>query len=231
MNNSIISLIAQLDATCAEKGVRLMKAEGIDLSGSPHITLPRKEFIKLAETEQPPVIFYKTTAFYKDEFIADTLAEQGWRAKWDEGEAHISLRKDLKKLTHQEGLPWHAIITYWSQGQSRVCTETTDWADELYQKITGTVQDERDREEADEQKVEEELKNIIEQVARDPYFKAIRGRPKKLIYVQTKYGDIIPKHPRGQMNRPAQHCAYVDANLSSVVVKADEINLAEEYAK
>lgn len=70
------------------------------------------------------------------------------------------------------------------------------------------------------ERVDEELDRLEEMLINDPQFAAIRGRRKRCLYVEEKYGSRIPHS--GSLNRVDRNSDPVDVNLARLVERASD---------
>jgi len=106
------------------------------------------------------------------------------------------------------------------------------WAEDFYGEVADFIEAyiadaEIDNDEA-ELRAKAAMQSLIEEVAMDVGFRAIRGLPKRLIYLQKHYGTRIPAHSRGRLDRPAQHIELVDLHVSIVLKEASKLIASEE---
>lgn len=231
MGNELKQKIEHLKATCTELGIPLVRAGIHGLLDTCHLDLDETDFFALLPHEKPSAVFYETVAYDPERFIRGTMIAQGWKEGWEKDRESIwptpdeikaELQADLANAADQIGLPRSLMATYTIQGQHRVCWLTAEWAEDLSEKIDEILESRHERSEEASNKIARTLESLIEEVANDPDFKAIRGRPKKLLFLQKKYGARIPPHPRHQLARPAQNSELVDQNVAIVLTKADE---------
>lgn len=62
---------------------------------------------------------------------------------------------------------------------------------------------------------------------KDPAFIAIRGKRKRCVYVQNKYGDSF--FNTGSFRRPDANSAYMDYDLVALVEKVSDEIAVESY--
>jgi len=229
--------LEQLHAICRESGVPLIRARINGLLGNYHLELDEDDFMSLLSQEQPSAVFYEIVDYEPDIFVRDVMRAHGWKESLESShyviwltldEIKAELATELAQSSGHIGLPRSLMTTYTVQGVHRLYWITAEWAEDLWEKIGEIVQLRDVRADEAELNAAKALDGMIDEVAADPEFRAIRGRPKRLLYVQKKYGDKIPPHPRGRVSRPAQNCNLVDENLSIVLIKADEKAWSED---
>lgn len=237
IRNDLSEKLNNLKATCNEVGIRLVKANITGLLNTHHLNLEEADFVSLLPHEKPLTVFYETVSYEPEHFIRGTMMAHGWQESWENDpesiwpkpdEIKTELCKEIEQAASQVGHPRSLMATYTIQGQHRVCWLTSEWSEDLAEKIGQIVDLRYVRAEDAKDRAAKELISVINEVANDPEFKAIRGRPKKLLFLQKKYGNKIPLHPNGLLSRPAQNCDLVDSNLATVLVKADEIAWSDE---
>ncbi|WP_298015631.1 hypothetical protein [uncultured Castellaniella sp.] len=229
--NELPDKLEKLRSVCGEAEALLVEAGIRNLFDSCYLDLAETAFLSLIVHERPSAVFFEAVAYEPDPFIRGTMISEGWRESWEHDPNSIwptpddvktELRTDLESVANQIGLPRSLMATYAIAGQNRVCWLTTEWSEELSDKIVKILDERHERAEKAAEQIARELESLIVEIADDPGFRAIRGRPKRLLFIQKKYGDRVPVHPRGKMMQPAQNCEYVDMNLGTVLVKADE---------
>lgn len=237
MENELKQKLEHLKATCTELGIPLVRAGIHGLLDTYHLEVDETDFLALLLHEKPTAVFYETVTYDPERLIRGTMIAQGWKESWEKDRESIwptpdeikaELQVDLANTSDQIGLPRSLMATYAIQGQHRVCWLTTEWAEHLSEKINKILEARHERAEEAINKMECALESLIEEVANDPDFKSIRGRPKKLLFLQKKYGAKIPPHSRQQLARPAQNCELVDQNVAIVLTKADERAWSDE---
>lgn len=237
MGNELTQKLEHLKASCNELGIPLVRAGIHGLLDTCHLDLDESDFLALLSHEKPTAVFYETDVYDPESFIRGTMTGHGWRESrekdaesvWPKPEAiKAELQKELVQASSQIGLPKSLMATYTIQGQHRVCWITAEWAEDLSEKIGSILELRHVRAEQAKVRTAKELEAVIAQVANDPEFRAIRGRPKKLLFLQKKYGTKVPPHPHGQLSRPAQNCDLVDEHLATVLIKADERAWSED---
>lgn len=237
IGSSLSKKLEQCKAVCIEVGAPLVHAGIHGILDGCYLDLDEASFFSLLPHEKPSAVFYQTISYDPWRLIRGRLMANGWEERYesrresiwptpDEIKSELSL--EFSHVESQIGLPRSLMMTYSIHGQHRVCWLSAEWAEELSEKIDEIIEARYEREEEARDKVAVTLESLIVEVANDPEFKAIRGRPKKLLFLQKKYGERIPRHPRGKMAKPAQNCDYVDENISIVLVKADDIAWASE---
>lgn len=237
MGNELTKKLEHLKASCNELGIPLVRAGIHGLLDTCHLDLDESDFLVLLPHEKPTAVFYETVVYDPERFIRDIMMSQGWKEGWErDGECvwpkpdniKAELHKELEQACSQIGLPRSLMATYTVQGQHRLCWITAEWAEDLTEKIEDILNLRFIRAEEAKDKIAKELEAVIAEVANDPEFKAIRGRPKRLLFLQKKYGAKIPPHPKGLLSRPAQNCDLVDEHLATVLIKADERAWSED---
>lgn len=237
LGNELTEKLQSLKATCTDLGIPLVEAGINGLLDTYHLDLDETDFLALLPHEKPSAVFYETVDYDPERFIRGTMMGHGWKESWEKDPESVwpkpeaikaELHKELEQASSQIGLPRSLMATYTIQGQHRVCWITAEWAEDLSEKIGDIVDLRYVRAEQAKVRTAQELESVIAEVANDPEFKAIRGRPKKLLFLQKKYGAKIPPHPHGQMSRPAQNCDLVDEHLATVLIKADERAWSED---
>lgn len=240
IGNELSGKLEHLKTICREINAPLVHAGINGLLDTYHLDLGESEFFDLLSHEKPSAVFYEEAIYNPELFIRGTMKAHGWKEGWEKDKKSVwptpdeiktELHTDLEKVANQIGLPRSLMATYSVHGHHRMCWLTAEWAEDLSEKIGEIVDSWYERAEAAENKVAKTLESLITEVANDPEFKAIRGRPKKLLFLQKKYGDRIPLHPRGQLSQPAQNCDYVDAHVALVLIKADEQAWSDENLK
>lgn len=88
------------------------------------------------------------------------------------------------------------------------------------------------REEAKQARLEQDtqmLERLADELLVDRGFASIRGRRKRCVYVQEKYGPLVPRSARGELQRvDAQHDPF-DANLAALVERvSDRLELSKQ---
>lgn len=229
--NDLSRKLEQLREACNESGSLLVEASFENLLDSCYLDLDGPTFLSLVSHERPTAVFFQTVDYEPDRFIRVTMAGEGWKESWEHDPVSIwptpddikaELRAELNEVSDQVGLPRSLMVTYALQGLPRLCWMTAEWSEQLSDKIIGILDSRHERAEKEEEQIAHELDSLISEVANDPAFRAIRGRPKRLLFVQKKYGDRIPPHPLGRISTPAQNCDAVDHNLATVLIKADD---------
>lgn len=69
---------------------------------------------------------------------------------------------------------------------------------------------------------EEMLDALAEELMKDQAFASIRGKRKRCVYVASKYGLRVPRHPRGELRRVDQTCDPMDSNLVGLVERVSD---------
>jgi hypothetical protein len=237
IGNDLSRKIEKLKEVCAGLGIQLMPAGINGVLDSSHLDLNESSFLSLITHEKPSAVFYESILYEPERFIRSHFISNGWKENFENSRESIwPTSDDIKTELHAEfsqaenniGLPRSLMATYAIHGQSRVCWLSAEWAEDLSEKIDNILEARHERAEESRNQVAMTLESLIAEVANDSEFKAIRGRPKKLIFLQKKYGERIPLHPRGRLSRPAQNCDYVDANIAIVLTKADELAWSSE---
>jgi hypothetical protein len=213
-------------------GVPLVQARIHGVHDACHLDLDEVSFLALLPQEKPSAVFYEAISYEPESFIRGTMMAHGWKESWEKDRESVwptpdeiksELRVNLAQVEDQIGLPRSLMVTYAIHGQHRICWLAAEWAEELSEKVGEILETRYERAEKARDQVAVTLDSLIAEVANDPEFKAIRGRPKKLLFLQKKYGARIPPHPRGQIARPAQNCDLVDENIAIVLIKSDEL--------
>jgi len=201
MDNELSGKLEHLKATCTELGIPLVKAGIHDLLDTYHLELDESDFLALLPHEKPTAVFFEAVDYNPDAFIRGIMIGHGWKDGWERDRTCVwpkpddikrELHKELERASRQVGLPRSLMATYTIQGQHRSCWITAEWAEDLTEKVEDILDFRFVRAEEAKEKVFKELEAVISEVANDPEFKAIRGRPKRLLFLQKKYGAKIP---------------------------------------
>ena len=110
------------------------------------------------------------------------------------------------------------------------CIVTTGVMCKAFEELTEALQSfvddaEGRREEALEARAlkdEEVLQNLEEELVKDESFAAIRGKRKRCIYVQERYGERLPHSLYGATRRVDANSDPIDANLVRLVERASD---------
>ncbi|WP_374343034.1 hypothetical protein [Azonexus sp.] len=237
IENNLSKKLEHCKTVCMEMGTLLVRAGIHGVLDACHLDLDEASFLSLLLHEKPSAVFYEEITYDPERFIRGTMMSHGWKESWEKDcesiwptpdEIKAELRVELAKAENRIGLPRSLMVTYAIHGQHRICWLSAEWAEEISEKIDEIIEARHERAENARNQIAITLDSLIKEVANDPEFKAIRGRPKKLLFLQKKYGARIPPHPRGQITRPAQNCDYVDQHIAIVLIKADELAWSAE---
>jgi len=229
--NEISLNIAHLGNVCVGIGAFLVEAKIRNVLEQCYIDLNPEIFLTLVAHEKPTAVFFSIIAYDPGAFIRTVMVAEGWKDDWERDCESLwpsletvtsELSKDLAEVADQVGLPRSLTATYAIGSQHRVCWLNAEWAEHLSERIVRFLKAWHERSRQAEDQRAHDLDALIEEVANDVGFRAIRGRPKKLLFLQKFYGDRIPNHPNGKMGSPAQNCDVVDLNVATVLIKADE---------
>ncbi|WP_374407715.1 hypothetical protein [Hydrogenophaga sp.] len=235
--NDLSIKLEHCKTVCMKLGLPLVQARIHGVLDACHLDLDETSFFALLPQERPSAVFYETTLYDPEEFIRGAMVAQGWKQSWEKSreslwptteEIKSRLNFDFARIENQIGLPRSLMLTYAIHGQHRICWHFADWVEDLSGKVEKILESRFEEEENALSQIAVSLDSLIAEVAKDPEFRAIRGRPKRLLFLQKKYGARIPPHPRGQIARPAQNCDLVDQNIAIVLVKSDELAWAAE---
>lgn len=237
IRNDLSKKFEHLKTVCTGLDIPLISAGINGVLDTSYLELDESSFLSLISHEKPSAVFYESTLYEPERFILGNLISNGWKESFEHSRESIwPTPDDIKAELHVEfsqaenniGFPRSLMVIYAIHGQNRVCWLSAEWAEDLSEKIDAILEARHERAEEARNQIAMTLESLIAEVANDSEFKAIRGRPKKLLFLQKKYGERIPLHPRGQLSKPAQNCDYVDANIATVLTKADELAWSSE---
>ncbi len=110
---------------------------------------------------------------------------------------------------------------------SEVFEEFLDVLEEFCEKLK---LEKMNSDEIENKKREQKINSLIEELLSDEEFRAIRGKRKRCLYVEEKYGDKIPKG--GYVKKPDAKSDYMNATLVDLVLKAtDRIEIQKSLSK
>ena len=236
--NELSIKLEHLKTVCMEVGALLVRAKIRNVLDSCHLDIDEASFLSVLSHEKPTAVFYDAITYDQESFIRGVMMTHGWKEEWEMNnresiwptpdEIKSELHAELTQVSNQIGLPRSLMVTYAVHGQHRICWLTAEWAENLIEKIDEIVEARHERAEAARNEVALALESLIAEVAKDPEFRAIRGRPKRLLYLKAKYGARIPPHPRGHLTSVAQNCNPVDDNIATVLLRADDLTWINE---
>lgn len=237
----LLSVLASVEKVCADIQATVIRGTFSRGDGASVIELGRAEMLEAIRAERPAAVYYSFATFNPDDFIDLALRVNDWKEGYDERpgsrfpspgkvRAHFQTRIDS---LHQPSHSHHELhVCYPRDGCIRRMEVAEEWADEFYNEVADYVEayirdTEMDNDEAEE-RARLAMAEMITKVAEDDGFRAIRGLPKRLMYLQKHYADQIPQHPRGRLARPAQHVDPVDLHLATVLTEASKRIWADE---
>jgi hypothetical protein len=236
MSNEALDLfrmLASVKEVCADIKTAVIRGAFLRGDGASVIELGHAEMLEAISAERPAAVFYSLIKFDADGFIHLALQANGWKEGYDKRpgsrfpspdkvRAHVQSKID--SLASRPDSHHELHVCYSRDGCVRHMEFAEEWAEELYCEIADFVEAHIDDTETDndeaEERAKEAMKDLIQKVAQDEGFKALRGLPKRLLYLQSHYGDKIPRHPRGRLHRPAQHIELVDYHMAIVLTEA-----------
>lgn len=237
-SESPTTVLERLEAICQDAGVLVVHAGINGVLDACHLDLDEAAFFTVLAREKPPAVFVQVHQYEPDGFIRSVMRGEGWKSSFEDdpesmwpspSDVTSLLGDELNRCADYVGKPCSVFATYGVGGPNRICWITSDWADTLSDAIVLICERRHLDQASRQQAVVQTLDGLIEEIAADPKFRAIRGRPKRLLYVEKVYGDRIPQDPRGRVSRPAQNCSLVDGNLAIVLVKADDRVSTEDW--
>lgn len=237
-SESPITVLDRLEASCQEGGSLVVHAGIHRILDSCYLDLNESAFFTVLAREKPPTVFVQARQYDPDAFIRSVMISEGWDASFEDdpqsawpspADVAEQLSEQLAGCAHYAGTTCSVLATYAVGGLNRICWITSDWANDLSDAIILACERRHLIQASRQQATAQALEGLIEEIANDPKFRAIRGRPKRLLYVEKVYGDRIPTDPRGRVSRPAQNCSLVDNNLAIVLIKADDRTSVEDF--
>lgn len=234
------AVLDSIRSVCAETQTAVIRGTLSHGDSAPTIGLEPAELLSAIQAEKPAAVFYSLIAFDPDDFIDLALRANDWREGYEKRpgsrfptpekvRAYVQPQIDsleLRSIAHHE-----LHVCYSRDGCLRTMTVSEDWAEEFYGAVADFVEAyirdaEIDNDEAEE-RAKATMADMIKKVSQDEGFRAIRGLPKRLLYLQKHYGSQIPPHPRGRLSRPAQHVELVDLHVATVLIEASNLIWAE----
>jgi hypothetical protein len=240
-HQDLASILASVEDACAETQAVLIRGRFSGMDVSPVIKLEHVEMLSAIKAERPAAVFYSRNRFSADSFILSSLVANGWKEGLDERpgsrfpgpeQVREHFKGQIDALELRDDPHFEIEICYSRDGCVRTMEFAEQWAEDFYGEVADFIEAyiadaEIDNDEA-ELRAKAAMQSLIEEVAMDVGFRAIRGLPKRLIYLQKHYGTRIPAHSRGRLDRPAQHIELVDLHVSIVLKEASKLIASEE---
>ncbi|WP_374091059.1 hypothetical protein [Methylomicrobium lacus] len=247
---NIPSLIEQTISTVVTKGAQVIECKEITQKESNIIILSPDEFFRSLEILRPKCVF-----LYRGFFDAWEEAKERFsdNSDWDDDDdddddAHklyekfVELNRDVIERTIQichdvfyfeifiliEG---HVLSCgYISTMYQLLVKEINSFREKVNEEDELIKSAKREQRRTERDRLMQEHDRLAKELMSDPDFIAIRGKRKRCIYVQNKYGDSL--FNSGRFRRPDSHAEYMDSGLVALVEKAsDAIDLGIDAAR
>jgi hypothetical protein len=233
-NDDVNAWAVELSSTFRAKGILIIETSDLVQENASVVILPTDGFLSFCEATRQPVVFLYKSKFDFNVRIQSTIA--------DICETEEDPTLLIRAFETQNALivkrartlcPSHffAEMFVLHQGSFVTAGVLSQPFEDLMNALVTFCESAEDRraeaKEAQEAMNVDTLEQLAKELMVDPDFVAIRGKRKRCVYVNEKYGLRVPRSVRGEMRRVDQNSDPMDANLVSLVEGVtDRLDLA-----